>query len=125
MPKEELSLDSVGNVDGGSLRIAVNQALKMVTQDLEDRPALKSKRKVVLTLEFEPEIDKNSNSIHLENASFGWHIKTTVPAIGKDGCVMVPQSNGLLAFHSDLPESPDDETIMDEAERRRREQKDQ
>jgi hypothetical protein len=46
---------------------------------------------------------------------------TKSPAIGSSGVVMKPQQDGQLYFHSDLPQDPDDETIMDEAERRRRE----
>jgi hypothetical protein len=37
--KQVLTLDTIGDVDQGALRIAVNKALKLVTQDLADRPS--------------------------------------------------------------------------------------
>jgi hypothetical protein len=124
MPKQKLHLDSIGDVDGGSLRVAVNQALKTLTQDLEDRPALKKKRKMVLTMWFEPVVDTNGNQIQLESVLSSWDVDVDCPKTGKAGTVMTPQSDGQLAFHSDLPDSPEDETIMDEAQRARRQQKD-
>jgi hypothetical protein len=119
MPKLVLNLDNVGEIDAGALRIAVNNALKLVNQDMADRPALEKKRVVALVIEMKPVMDTNSSQPHLESVDLSWFVKTTSPAIGSDGVSMKPQQDGQLYFHSDLPDSPDDETIMDEAERRR------
>lgn len=121
MPKQTLTIDTIGDIDAGALRIAVNQALKLATQDLADRPALDKKRVVALVVELKPVMDTNSNQPHLESADVTWLVKITTPAIGSVGIVMKPQADGQLYFHSDLPQDPDDETIQDEAERRRRE----
>lgn len=118
MKKQLLKLDAIGDIDHGSLRVAVNQALKLVTQDLADRPALLQKRKVTLQLEFKPIIDKNSGTPALDGAEFAWQIKTNVPAIGSSATKMSVQNTGELAFHSDLPDAPDDNTLMEESERR-------
>lgn len=119
--KQVLTLDTLGDIEGGALRIAVNQAMKLVSQDLDNRPALEKKRTVALVLEWTPEVDNNSSQPRLEKVGFAWHVQTKTPSIGSAGVVMKPQQDGQLYFHSDLPEDPDDETIMDEAERRRRE----
>jgi hypothetical protein len=124
MPKQELKMRNLGDVDGGSLGVAMDQAIKLVTQDLEDRPALDSKRKVTLTIELTPVVDVNSSGAHLESVISGWHVKPSIPPVGKASTVMTPQSTGRLAFHSDLPDAPEDETIMDEAERRRQLERD-
>lgn len=121
MPRETLTIDTIGNVDSGALRIAVNQALKLATQDLTDRPALDKKRVVALIVELKPVMDLHSSQPSLDSADVTWQVKTVTPAIGSAGLVMKPQADGQLYFHSDLPQDPDDDTIMDEAERRRRE----
>jgi hypothetical protein len=118
--KQVLTLDTIGDVDSGALRIAVNKALKLITQDLADRPSLDKARTIVLKVDLKPVIDLNSSSPQLEHADFSWQVLTKSPAIGSSGGVMKPQQDGQLYFHSDLPQDPDDETIMDEAERRRR-----
>lgn len=124
MPKQTLTLDTIGDVDQGALRIAVNKALKLITQDLADRPTLDKARKVVLQIEFKPVVDHNSHSPQFEHADVSWQVMTKAPAIGSAGAVMKPQQDGQLYFHSDLPEDPDDETIMDEADRNRRQRDD-
>jgi hypothetical protein len=121
MGKEVLTLDSVGNIDQGALRIAVNNALKLVTQDLADRPMLDKARTVILKIDMKPVVDVNSSTPGLESVDTSWQVMSKSPAIGSSGVVMKPQHDGQLYVHSDLPQDPDDETIMDEAERRRRE----
>lgn len=125
MPKQVLTLDTIGDVDQGALRIAVNKALKLVTQDLADRPALDKARKVLLEVNLKPVVDVNAQSPCMEHAEVSWQVMTKTPAIGSQNVVMKPQQDGQLYFHSDLPQDPDDETIMDEAERRRSERRDQ
>lgn len=119
MPKQILTLDSIGDVDSGALRIAVNKALKLITQDLGDRPTLDKARTIILKIDLKPVVDVNSSSPQLEHADVSWQVLTKAPAIGSSGVVMKPQQDGQLYFHSDLPQDPDDETIMDEADRRR------
>jgi len=123
MPKLVLNLDTVGEIDAGALRIAVNNALKLINQDMADRPALDKKRVVALIIETKPVMDTNSNQPHLESVDLSWFVKVTTPATGSDGVTMKPQQDGQLYFHSDLPDSPDDETIQDEAVRRREERR--
>jgi hypothetical protein len=119
MGKQTLTLDTVGDVDHGALRIAVNKALKLLTQDLADRPAHDKARTIMLRIDLKPVMDLNSQSPQLESVDVAWQVITKAPSIGSSGVVMKPQQDGLLYFHSDLPDAPDDETIMDEAERRR------
>lgn len=123
MPKQTLTLDTMGDIDQGSLRIAVNKALKLATQDLHDRPALDKKRTIALVIELKPELDNNSSQPQLDSVDVSWQVKVSTPAIGSTDVTMKPTHDGQLYFHSDLPDSPDDETIMDEADRKRRERR--
>ena len=45
------SFDTMGDVDQGALRIAVNKALKALTNDLADRPVLDKARKMVIEVQ--------------------------------------------------------------------------
>lgn len=121
MPKQTLNLDTIGDVDQGALRIALNKALKLVTQDLSDRPTLEKARTVILRIDLKPLVDHNSSAPQLESADVAWQVMTKSPAIGSSGITMKPAHDGQLYFHSDLPQDPDEETIMDEADRRRQE----
>src|ERR1700712_1257297 len=107
MPKQTLTLDHMGDVDQGALRIAVNQALKQAVQDLADRPALDKKRVVQLHIELKPVMDTNSNQPHMESADVTWFVKSSTPATGSSGIVMKPNAEGQLYFHSELPQDPD------------------
>lgn len=124
MTKQTLTLDTIGDVDMGALRIAVNKALKLMTQDLHDRCVLEKSRTIILRVDLKPVVDVNSSSPQLDSVDVAWQVITKSPAIGSAGVVMKPQQDGLLYFHSDLPQDPDDETIMDEAERRQQERRD-
>lgn len=122
--KQTFTLDSCGDIDQGALRIAFNNALKLLTQDLADRPMLDKSRVALLEIKLKPVVDVNSSTPHLESSDVAWQVSTKTPAVGSANVVMKPQQDGQLYFHSDLPQDPDDETIMDEAQRRREERGD-
>jgi len=121
MPRQTLTLDTIGDVEHGTLRIAVNKALKLITQDLHDRPLLEKARKVQLTIEMKPEVDANSQSRELEDVKTAWQVKVTTPSIGSSDVQMKPGQDGQLYFHSELPMEPDESDLNDELERKRRE----
>jgi hypothetical protein len=123
--KETLGLDTVGNIDQGALRIAFNNGLKLLTQDMSDRPMLDKARTLVLKIEMKPIVDTNSSAPHLDSIDAKWEVDAKVPAIASAGVTMKPQQNGQLYFHGDLPQDPDDETVMDVAEQKRLERQQQ
>jgi len=120
MPRQTLTLDTIGDVEHGTLRIAMNKALKLVTQDLHDRPLLEKARQVILKIELKPTVNDQSQSRELEDVQVAWQIMSKTPAIGSSDVTMKPDSNGQLYFHSELPTEPDEQDLNDELERKRR-----
>lgn len=51
---QHLKLENLAQYDDGSLRLMVNQALRSIYLDLYDRPRLKTKRKLVIEMDFVP-----------------------------------------------------------------------
>lgn len=51
---EPLTFESLKDYDNGSLKVLFNQAMRQLFFDLDDRPHLKKKRRIVLELEFKP-----------------------------------------------------------------------
>ena len=122
MPKHTLSFETVGNLDEGSLRIEFNRMLTSIFNDLNNRPRLEKKRSLTLKVELKPRVDDQSDGQGLDDAETSWSIDISLPPVSSSGTIMKPQQNGQLYFHSELPDSPDDETIEDEIRRNRGDQ---
>lgn len=56
MPQEKqlFTIDTLGDLDDGTLRPVVDQALKEALTDCDNRPALDKPRRIVLTVELKP-----------------------------------------------------------------------
>lgn len=120
--QQKLSLETVGDLDGGSLRVEFNKTLGLIVRDLDQRPALAKPRRLTLEIIISPEFRPNlSGQPELTSAGIAWQIKAAIPAHGAAATTAKAKADGTLAFQSDLPEAPDGLSIMDEAERRRRE----
>jgi hypothetical protein len=50
-----LSFETLGDVDGGAVRIAMNHALQKAFLDMSDRPGLDKPRKITLTVDLKPQ----------------------------------------------------------------------
>lgn len=59
--KKELSLASLGDINGGVFGIAVNTALSQAMRDCEDRPGLDGPRKLTLEVNFIPLMDSKGD----------------------------------------------------------------
>ncbi len=58
----QVSFEELGKIDDGRLAIAMEQALRRVAADIDDRPGLKKPRTVVLKLAFVPVFDLNTST---------------------------------------------------------------
>lgn len=116
--RQVLKFDTMGDIDAGSLRIAVNDALKLLTQDLHDRPNLEKARVMTLKVALEPVVDPQSKDSFLTEVSINWIVDPKVPSKGSAMTVLAAQRDGTLAFMSDLPDAGQDQTLLDEAERK-------
>lgn len=121
MPKQVLKLSTLGEIDSGTVGVEFRNALKTISADLSQRPHLEKYRELNLKIKTKPIVNKQSSAGGLDEVEFDWEIQTKVPAVGGKELRLSPQADGTLSFHSDLPNDPNDETLMDEAERKREE----
>jgi hypothetical protein len=101
-----LNFETLGEVDDGSIRVAVDQALRSIFHDLNDRPGLKRARKLTLDVEFAP---RTSDRGELIDVVVGFGIKTTSPA-RKTAVVMAVKQDGL-AFQASVSDNPRQEPL--------------
>lgn len=117
--RETLKFGAIGNVDHGSLSVTMNDAIQSAIQDLHQRPLLEKPRKITLTIELKPVVDKNNaNGNSLDEVSMAWNVKSTIPNMGSKSTKLAVNNDGTLAFMSFMPDGAPDNTIFDEAERR-------
>lgn len=72
---EEFGLDLLGKMDGGRLRITLEDAIRLMHEDCRDRPGLKKPRKIVLQISMDPIQDGNE----LESVNVDFSVKATPP----------------------------------------------
>ena len=114
----KLNFNSMGDLDNGGCRIAVNDVLKLIRQDLLDRPTLLTKRKMVLTLTMEPDTNPKQPSTDLEGVVIGWQVDPKIPTKGSMSTRATVQNDGEFAFSADMPDAGNDHTIFTEIERK-------
>lgn len=108
----ELTLDTLGDLDGGSAREIVNAALRSALTDLEDRGDDGKPRKVTITLH-----------VHLlDNGQAAAKVdaKTTIPAYSTHATIAnMTRREGRagLQFQGLAPDNPNQKTL-DEFERK-------
>ncbi len=98
-----LTLQTIGQIDNGKVALAVNQALRMCTLDVEDRPGDSGKRKVQLTIELTPRLARDNAALEYVVPRF--RVKATVPERTSREYPMRYDGQGRLYF---VPESPND-----------------
>jgi len=110
-----LSLDTLGDLDGGAARAIVDKAIAAAVADLDDRGEDDKPRKVKITLTLERS-DSGLVIGHIEAA-------IAVPAWNTAGPVSKVQrrANGQigLTFQELAPDDPDQRTIDEEINRQR------
>lgn len=103
MPVQNLSMENLGDIDDGSVAVAINQALRAAVNDCQDRPSLKKARKITLEISITPVMDKRD----FHQARVEFTIKQTVPSKGLE-VVMRPTTRGDgLEFHPTFSDNPD------------------
>lgn len=99
-----LTLQTIGDLDRGKVALAFNHALRVATLDVLDRPADKTARKVTLTVELRPKLDKHSAALDVIENEF--IIKTTVPNQRSASYPMVADQEGRQIFKPGSPFDP-------------------
>lgn len=66
----QVTFEELGKIDDGRLAVAIEQALRRVAADMDDRPGLKKPRTVTLKLNFVPVFDTNTSTCDGVKMSF-------------------------------------------------------
>lgn len=101
MERAVLGLDTIGDVDGGAVRVAFDRELQKVMHDLHDRPDLKKPRRLVLQLDLLPVNDRGQ----LMRTDVAFAVKATIPPKASASYPMQPTQEGL-EFQPDIPDNP-------------------
>lgn len=103
---------SMMELDDGSVGVAVDQAIRQMYLDIEDRPALKTARTMTLTLTMKPVIDDRKT---LKDVRASIDVKTNVPKKGVEVIMhTTPKDGGGLIYNSTLLDTPDGITERDD-----------
>lgn len=104
---QKFDLAALARMDDGRIAETLNQAIRRVRLDCEDRPALDAARKIKLTISIVPNADDAGN---LDSVSVGFDIDEALPKRSSKNYMMVPRQGALL-FNDLAPENPDQTTI--------------
>jgi hypothetical protein len=105
MPREKLSLDTLGELDGGRAKGIINAAIRAAVNDLDDRGDDAKERKVLITLS----LKKKKGNIFLSATA-----KPTLPAYQTDdtvGEIKIGIDGAKVEFQPLAPENPDQEPL--------------
>ncbi len=108
--EQELSLETIGNINSGNLGMEFNEALARAVKDSETRRHIKKARKVTLTVEIRPVPD----DVGIRYATTT-RVRANIPDSEKfDTCKMGP--NGRLLFDDETGDI--DQAGLDQEEKR-------
>jgi hypothetical protein len=111
MAELKISTDSLGDLDHGSARVAIDRAISEAVSDLDDRGHEDGKpRQVVITLELK-KIDNGMVSAHVETQVKMPRMRTA----GTIGLIKGGPKGSQVSFQGYAPEDPRQRTL-DEAE---------
>lgn len=105
MPLTTFEIESLDQVDDGSVALALNQALRAAFMDCKDRPELKKPRNVNLVVSMKPEMERGD----LRFVRVGFEIKKAFPSQGVE--VMMKPADNSLEFNPAAPENPNVNTL--------------
>lgn len=78
MPMEKLTLENLHLIDDGALKVAFNRELEKIYHDCMDRPHLKAKRTITLSLDVTPDASDSQGS-QLSEAIVAFAVQTKIP----------------------------------------------
>ena len=108
MPLETFNTAALGTLDGGRVRVGIDQALKRAVDDCADRPGLKEDREIILKISLRPVMEGGGE---LDSVTVDFSIKERIPARSSKAYNMRAGSDGSLFFNELAPEDVDQGTI--------------
>jgi len=107
--KRTLTLQSISELDNGRVCIAFNQALRLATLDIVDRPADKSARKIHLIAELRPVLNKDTAVLDVVDTEF--IVKKVLPVQRSAPYPMLATGDGQQVFDVGSPLDPRQNTF--------------
>lgn len=102
--KRTLSANSLQELDNGKVAIALNNAIRLATLDIIDRPNDKTARKVHLTVELRPVLDKDTAVLDVIDSEF--IVKKVFPVQRSAPYPMYATTDGQMIFDVGSPLDP-------------------
>ena len=109
MRPRPLSLSQIQHIDNGKIQTVFNQLLRNITADVIDRPGDKSKRKLQLTVELSPVVDKETSALDTIKTEFV--LKTALPVLRSAEYQMLAKPDGTQVFQPGSPFDPRQNTF--------------
>lgn len=106
----QVSFEELGKIDDGRLAVAVEQALRRVTADIEDRPGLKKPRTLNLSLSFIPVFDTNTSTC--DGVKMSFKVKESVPVRESKAYDLGVRKGNLLTYQPLSLDNHTQETIF-------------
>ena len=107
--KRTLTLQSAPELDQGRVAVAFNNALRLATLDIVDRPADKTARKVFLICEMRPVLDKDTAVLDVIDNQFV--VKKAFPVQRSAPYPMTATTDGQMVFDVGSPLDPRQNTF--------------
>lgn len=108
MARKTLALRELVNLDLGKIDAAWAQAREEAARDILDRPHDKTKRKVVLSMNLEPE-EVISNGV--ESVLVSFQVETKVPKRTSKSYSMAVDHKGSMVFNDESPDNSKQMTL--------------
>lgn len=107
MSLKQFTFASLGDLDNGRVAAALNEELRKVAEDISDRPANKTARKVTMEMSFSPSGDAGT----VEAVAVDVKCKSSVPSQQTRTYTMKMHGGNRLMFNPEAPENPRQHTI--------------
>lgn len=104
MPELQLTLKNIQDLDRGKAALTFNHAVRAAIRDVTDRPGDKSKRRVLMQVNFTPKLDKTTGV--LDTVLVQFQVVTKIPVQQTLEYPMLPAADGVLHFQSESPMDP-------------------
>ena len=103
MARQQMTLRSLGEIDSGKIGIAFTRLVTECAKDVTDRPGDKSKRSVVVRIDFTPEQGGDGIS---DRAAMEVTLHANVPKRRSRRYALGVQGNGQMFFNPDAIDDP-------------------
>lgn len=101
---QNLTLANIHHIDNGKVAIAFTQAIRQIITDVNDRPNDNAARKIVLTAEAKPVLDKDTGV--LDTVDIQFKLETKLPKRQSVPYPMLPTADGRALFQPRSPFDP-------------------